>query len=391
MDFNIAWKRSTVKRPRLARTGLVIDRVVRIEYLKSVYASNTPATGLHHGQCKAANIMKLRELMKIITFYGRFTPNYTKIGYYARRLTWGPGPKLDFTGQTWLVTGASLGIGKAIMQAAAEAGAEVIAVARSTPRLEAARQELSPAAQARVKLESVDMSLQSTTQEFLDRLIASGTKIDVLMNNVGLLLNEMVLTPEGRETTYVTNILSHFQLTEGLIEAGAFAQNATIVNMTSGGMYNAPLGYKKLDVTDPAKYHGKVAYAYAKRGQAALTAWWDRKLRERGIRVYVTHPGWAKTPGVKTALPIFWKIQNILLRTPLQGGDTALWLAATRPEQTTDDGVWFDRKLRPGHMYDFTRKAQCTEEELVQYLRQDLERGHGGQGQGSGTEAPASA
>ena len=69
--------------------------------------------------------MKTRDLMKIINFYARFTPSYTKIGYYGRRLTWGMGPKLDFSGQKWLVTGASLGIGRAIMKAAAEAGAEI--------------------------------------------------------------------------------------------------------------------------------------------------------------------------------------------------------------------------------------------------------------------------
>ena len=70
--------------------------------------------------------------MKIVNFYARFTPNYTKIGYYARRLTWGRIPPLDFKGQNWLITGASLGLGKAMMKAAAEAGASVIAVARTS-------------------------------------------------------------------------------------------------------------------------------------------------------------------------------------------------------------------------------------------------------------------
>ena len=98
--------------------------------------------------------------MKIINFYARFTPTYTKIGYYARRLSWGSGPKLDFSGQTWLVTGASLGIGKAIMKAAAGAGANVIGVARGMDRLEAARDELKPDAAARVRLVSTEMALR---------------------------------------------------------------------------------------------------------------------------------------------------------------------------------------------------------------------------------------
>jgi dehydrogenase/reductase SDR family protein 12 len=317
--------------------------------------------------------MKTRDLMKIINFYARFTPTYTKIGYHWRRLGWGRSPRLDFSGQNWVITGASLGLGRAMMKAAAEAGANVIAVARNMDSLEAARSELSPDAAGRVQIQTADLSLQSGTQQFLDSLLEQGVKIDVLQNNVGILLNDMTITPEGRETSFVTNVLSHFLLTEGLLKHEAFADGALIINMTSGGMYNAPLGYKGLNTTDATRYNGKASYAYAKRAQVALTEYWDRKHRDQGIRSYVTHPGWSKTPGVKDALPVFWKIQNLILRTPLQGADTALWLCATRPERPEEEVVWFDREARPTHMYEFTKKSQCTIEELVNYLRQELE------------------
>jgi dehydrogenase/reductase SDR family protein 12 len=307
--------------------------------------------------------MKTRDLMKIINFYARFTPTYTKIGYHWRRLGWGRSPRLDFSGQNWVITGASLGLGRAMMKAAAEAGANVIAVARNMDSLEAARSELSPDAAGRVQIQTADLSL----------LLEQGVKIDVLQNNVGILLNDMTITPEGRETSFVTNVLSHFLLTEGLLKHEAFADGALIINMTSGGMYNAPLGYKGLNTTDATRYNGKASYAYAKRAQVALTEYWDRKHRDQGIRSYVTHPGWSKTPGVKDALPVFWKIQNLILRTPLQGADTALWLCATRPERPEEEVVWFDREARPTHMYEFTKKSQCTIEELVNYLRQELE------------------
>jgi dehydrogenase/reductase SDR family protein 12 len=317
--------------------------------------------------------MKTRDLMKIINFYARFTPTYTKIGYHWRRLGWGRSPRLDFSGQNWVITGASLGLGRAMMKAAAEAGANVIAVARNMDSLEAARSELSPDAAGRVQIQTADLSLQSGTQQFLDSLLEQGVKIDVLQNNVGILLNDMTITPEGRETSFVTNVLSHFLLTEGLLKHEAFADRAVIINMTSGGMYNAPLGYKGLNTTDATRYNGKASYAYAKRAQVALTEYWDRKHRDQDIRSYVTHPGWSKTPGVKDALPVFWKIQNLILRTPLQGADTALWLCATRPERPEEEVVWFDREARPTHMYEFTKKSQCTIEELVNYLRQELE------------------
>jgi dehydrogenase/reductase SDR family protein 12 len=316
--------------------------------------------------------MKTRDLAKIINFYARFTPTYTKTGYYARRLGWGSGPRLDFSGQTWLVTGASAGIGQALAIAAAEAGASVIAAARSQQKLDAAFSQLKPEVRQRIRLAVHDLSLKSGNLALLDQLVSEGARIDVLQNNVGLLLNDLQLTPEGVETSFATNVLMHYLLTEGLVQKGVLKDDATIVNMTSGGMYNAPLGYKKLNVTDAAKYNGKVAYAYAKRAQVALTGYWNQKYGDKGLRCYVTHPGWTKTPGVKTALPVFWKIQNVLLRTPRQGADTALWLCQVKPEITSEEVIWFDRAARETHMYDFTRTPQCTVEELVAYLEQEL-------------------
>jgi dehydrogenase/reductase SDR family protein 12 len=315
--------------------------------------------------------MDTRTLLKIINFYARFTPNYTKIGYFARKLGWPKTPPLDFSGQNWLITGASSGIGKGLMRAATEAGATVVAVSSSQANLDAAIADLPESLRSQVTAITGDMSLLSGTQELLGKLLASGKKFDVLQNNAGVLFNDLTLTSEGRETTYVINVLSHYVLTKGLVEGGAVNDDAVVVNMTSGGMYNAPLGTAGLNVTDPAKYNGKASYAYAKRAQVALTDYWNRAYGDRGISFYVTHPGWTKTPGVKKSLPVFAIIQSPILRTPRQGADTALWLCATRPP-VEEDVVWFDRKTRVTHMYNYTRKPQCTIEELVEFFENDV-------------------
>ena len=316
--------------------------------------------------------MNTKTLLKIINFYARFTPNYTKIGYYGRRLFWGSSSVLDFSGQRWIVTGGSAGLGKAMVHTAANAGAEVIAVGRSQAHLDTAIAELAPDSAARVSTIVADMSLQTGAQDLLDQLLVSGKKIDVLMNNVGILLNELIITSEGRETSFAVNILSHFLLTEGLADNDSFNHGAVVVNMTSGGMYNVPLAIKGLNWTEEATYNGKVSYAFAKRAQVSLTPYWNRKYTDKDVHFYVTHPGWAKTPGVKQALPTFWKIQNPILRTPRQGVDTALWLSANRPEISDEENVWFDRKSRPVHIYETTKEPQCTIEELANYLRAEL-------------------
>lgn len=320
--------------------------------------------------------MTLQEFVKIFAFYMRFTPSYTKVGYLARGLFLRPFAR-DFAGQRWLVTGASGGLGKALLHAAARGGAQVTAVARNAEKLAAAVRELPADKQNLVTTRVADMALQTSTQALLDELIAQPETYDVLMNNVGVLNTELIVTEEGREASYVTNILSHFLLTEGLAQHNRLAPSATIVNMTSGGMYGAPLGTALLDVTDPETYSGKVAYAFSKRGQAALTGYWNETLGPKGVSSYVVHPGWARTAGVKRSLPVFWKIQNLILRSPAQGADTALWLAATRPAVVAEEHVWFDRKVRTAHMFEHSKKPMCTVQELVDYLQADLDRGTG--------------
>ena len=184
--------------------------------------------------------MNYQQLKKIVAFYGRFTASFTQVGYRWRGLSW-PEFTPDYRGQHWLVTGGSGGLGRHIVLAAARAGATVTAVARSE-QARALRDDRRQAGIQGVETECCDFTLQTDTARLLRRLAASGRKIDVLVNNVGILLDDLSVTAEGRETSFVSNLLSHYLLTEGLIRRGLLAgPQATVINMTSGGGYNVPL------------------------------------------------------------------------------------------------------------------------------------------------------
>lgn len=318
--------------------------------------------------------MNYQQLKKIVGFYSRFTASFTQVGYRWRRLSW-PAFTPDYRGQHWLVTGGSGGIGRHIALEAARAGATVTAVARSESKLGTLRDDARKAGIAGVETECCDLALQSDTGRLLRRLEASGRKIDVLVNNVGVLLDDLEITAEGRESSFVSNLLSHYQLTEGLIRTGLLAgPKAAVINMTSGGGYNMPLMVAMLNVTDPAKYNGVFAYGFHKRAQMVLNQYWRDKYGSRGIAFYVMHPGWADTDGVKRSLPRFRKILRPILRDAASGADTALWLAGTRPAQPEHELVWFDRAIRPAHVYDRTRATQDTPQTLVAYLESELAR-----------------
>jgi len=312
--------------------------------------------------------MNLQQLKKIGVFYGRFTLSYTQVGYRARSLLW-VNPKVDFSGQHWLVTGASGGLGRHIALEAARAGATVTIAARNAAKL---AQVLADGKQMGIHgIDTVvcDFSLQADTERLVRELLARGRKIDVLVNNVGLLNHTHTLTAEGREHSFTTNLLSHYVLTEGLIRGGGFKPGKPLViNMTSGGGYNVALNTSRLDTTDPKKYNGTLAYGFHKRAQMVLNQYWRDRYGPQGFTFYVMHPGWADTDGVKRSLPRFREILKLILRDARSGTDTAIWLALIRPSQEEKELVWFDRKARTAHVYPHTRTSKDTPQSLLAFL-----------------------
>ena len=311
----------------------------------------------------------LQGLPKTLKFYVRFTPSFTRIGYAARLLPFRPTAG-DFSGQRWLITGATGGIGRAAALLAARKGAQVFAVGRNLDALESLAAE---GAGLGGTITPVLCDLSSVAAiEKMARTWKISDEISVLVNCVGILNRAYSATKEGFETTYTTNLLGHFHLTETLAEVGCLAKGATIINVTSGGMFNVPLNLSMIDQGESG-FNGFAAYASHKRAQVALTDYWRAAFHNLDVDAYVVHPGWADTAGVQSSLPTFRKILRPILRDANQAADTIIWLAATRPK-TIDDRVWFDRKQRTTHAYANTRQPQTTVTALITRLNQDRER-----------------
>ena len=217
-----------------------------------------------------------------------------------------------------------------------------------------------------------DLSLMAEVKAVAEQL----PEADVLVNNVGLMLNTYTETREGLEQSFATNVLGHYVLTETLRDKGAL-NNGLIINMSSGGMYNVPMTLPLLQGDE--RFNGMLTYAYQKRAQVLLNSWW----RKQGLNSYVMHPGWVDTPGVVTAMPEFHKMTRSILREPPAGADTALWLAANKPDQLHERGIWFDRGLRGDHYFSDTRTGS-DEHQLIDYLEAAL------QGTSAATDTQAS-
>ena len=289
--------------------------------------------------------------------------SFTRIGYKARRrlFHWTPLASLHLDGKVAIVTGATSGLGLVTAELIARQGAEVCIVGRNPDRTERARAEIEAAAGIPVEADLADLSLLSETAAFAARYTEKHDRLDILVLNAGALTHEFAVTAEGNETTLATHVLSQFLLTEALRPLLEASPSSRVIIVASGGMYTQPLDVEGLD---PAAdfYDGTKAYARCKRAQVVLAHEWARRLFDTSVSVNAMHPGWADTPGLRDALPGFRRALGPLVRTPLEGADTIVWLAAA-PDAAGLSGLFFlDRRPRAMHRLRRTRRPDEAQE-----------------------------
>jgi hypothetical protein len=108
-----------------------------------------------------------------------------------------------------------------------------------------------------------------------------------------------------------------------------------------------------------------------------LTEEWSARWRAEGIVVNAMHPGWADTPGVESALPAFRRLTRPLLRSPAEGADTIVWLAAATEAAQASGLFWLDREPHPSHISDKTLESGEDRAALLAALEGFLNEGSG--------------
>ena len=289
--------------------------------------------------------------------------SFTRIGYHTRRrlFDWTPLQSLGLDGKVAIVTGATSGLGRAAAQSIAELGAHVCIVGRDPERTERARRRDLRRGRLRGRGRPRGSLVPRGDRGLRGPLRRGHDRLDVLVLNAGALTHEYTVTGEGNEMTLATHVLSPFLLTRALRPLLEASAPSRVIVVASGGMYTEPLDVDALD-PEPAAYDGTKAYARCKRAQVVLAEEWTRHLLDTGITVNAMHPGWADTPGLRTALPGFSRIVGPLLRTPEEGADTIVWLAAA-PDAADLSGLFFlDRRARAKHRLRRTRRPDEARE-----------------------------
>ena len=255
-------------------------------------------------------------------------------------------------GTTVLVTGGTNGIGLAAATALAESGATAVLWGRNPDRgADAARRTGG-------RFTSVDLGdLPAVSRAAHD---LPSAPLSALVLNAGAMPLQRVLTAQGHELIWASQVLGHALMVRILSRRGVLDGNTRIVWVSSGGLYTQTLSLD--DLTRERAYQRHTVYAIAKRAQAELVRCLASNLPT--LNVTCMHPGWVDTDAVRHSMPVFRALTWPILRTPEQGADTLVWLCR-RAEPPTSGTFWFDRAQAPLHLNDRTRQTSVTDAELL--------------------------
>jgi protochlorophyllide reductase len=211
--------------------------------------------------------------------------------------TWSAADVGDLTGRVALVTGANSGVGYAVTAALAEHGAHVIMGCRNHDRARRARDKLeSELDRSSLELLELDLADLASVGRAADEFLARHARLDLLVNNAGLVGSPLPLTVDGFGVQMGTNHLGHFALTCRLLDRLVTTERSRVVTVSSVVHW---AGRLDPDDVGASAHHGPawVAYSTSKLANLLFAFELARRLEAEGLptRSVAAHPGWTRS------------------------------------------------------------------------------------------------
>jgi NAD(P)-dependent dehydrogenase (short-subunit alcohol dehydrogenase family) len=238
----------------------------------------------------------------------------------------------NLAGKIAIVTGANSGIGYEMVRALIRKGALVILACRNKDKGEAAVRQIAqeyPGAKAELGL--IDLSSLALVRRFAGEFTQRYDRLDILINNAGIMRTPFGKTADGFELQFGVNHLGHFALTGLLLDLIIRTCQARVVTVSSYGHHFGKIDFDNLNADKG--YDAGVAYGQSKLANLLFTYELHRRFRSAGVDAIAAaaHPGW--TAG--TNLAVHWRMVRLLSliigQKPSMGALPALY-AATAPD-----------------------------------------------------------
>jgi len=279
-------------------------------------------------------------------------------------------------GKTVVVTGGNSGIGYETASALAAMGARVVLTARNADKGRSAVASITQrlGGDAQVQLVVFDLADLSSVRRGAAEILEQAPRLDVLVNNAGLVLSQRIETADGLEATLATNHLGPFLLTNLLLDRIRSSSPARIVNVASTAHSAARKGMPFDDLQSEKRYATMRVYGQSKLANILFTRELAHRLAGTGVTANSLHPGTVRTgygaDGDARGLLAFGiKISSPFFLSPAKGARTSIFLASA-PEVAEVSGEYFvkckpKQPKRWARDDDAARRLWQVSEELV--------------------------
>ena len=244
--------------------------------------------------------------------------------------------KLQLEDKVIVVTGGNSGIGYFGIKKFVELGAHVIMASRDATRALSAIQSLETSLQKQVTFIPLDLMSLASVHTFVASFLKKFTRLDILLNNAGIMFGEFQLTEDGFESQMATNHFGHFALT-GLLMPLLIESKGRIVNISSIAHRRGVIDFDNLNYQTPKSYSPWAAYSRSKLCNLLFSYYLDKESKKLNLPITVVsaHPGVSKTnllfKQTKTQ-PLYNLLKYVMPLQSAQQGSLPLIDAAINPQ-----------------------------------------------------------
>ena len=249
-------------------------------------------------------------------------------------------------GRTVLITGGNTGIGRETAVALARAGAQVVFTSRDAGKGQAALAEIrARSGSDAVEVMELDLARLGSVRDLASRVGDRFDRLDVLVNNAGLMLGSRRETADGYEMTFQVNHLGPFLLTTLLGDRLAAGDRARVVNVASAAHKSARHGLDFDDLQSTRGYRSFSVYAKSKLANILFTRELARRWDDHGIAVNAVHPGFVASDfgrdgDMSRLAGLAYPLIRVFALTPEQGARTQVHVASAPEVEGVTGGYW---------------------------------------------------
>lgn len=256
---------------------------------------------------------------------------------------------IDLRGKLVLITGGSSGLGQESARALAAKGAHVVLTARDVAKGRTVAAGITASTgNPHVELEELELGSLASVRAFAARFLARHDRLDVLVNNAGVMACPLARTGDGFELQFGTNHVGHFLLTCLIAPALRKGAPSRVVSLSSRGHHLAPVDFEDPNFERRA-YQKWVSYGQSKTANVLFAVGLERRLGAAGVHAYALHPGAIMTELGRHLVPE--DIEFLRSRTPpgttfslktVEAGAATSVFAATAPELEGRGGIYLE-------------------------------------------------